>query len=345
MRRNILLLLLLAGISVAAGGQQKKYSVAFYNVENLFDTMDDENTYDEEFLPEGTYKWTEERYRTKLERLSEVFYKLASAASGYPVVIGVSEIENRRVLEDLAAMPKMAPARYAIVHFDSPDARGVDVAFFYRPDVLQVTESAAVRVAVPDRPTFRTRDIVRFAAVIDNERFHFFVNHWPSRRGGQQASAPLREAAAATLRHVVDSIRAAEPDAKIVVMGDLNDDPNDRSIEKVLGAKGKWNDVGAGDLFNPMYALWKDGYGTLAYNDTWNVFDNLIVSDNLVNNAPNGYQVYRPRNHKYYAFIFNKPFLTQQDGRYKGYPWRTYAGSNFQGGYSDHFPVYLYIAK
>lgn len=340
---SIVLCAWLVGITLY--GQQKKYSIVFYNVENLFDVVDDKGVIDEEFLPQGTYKWTEERYRAKLDRLAEVFYRIAAATSGYPIVIGVSEIENRGVLQDLAAQEKLAPAGYRIAHFDSPDLRGVDVAFFYRPDVLQQVESRPIRVIMPDDSTFLTRDILHLSATIADEKFHFFVNHWPSRRGGQQSSESKRMTAAQILRRTTDSITAAEPDANIVIMGDLNDDPTDKSVAKILGAKGALKDLAPGDLFNPMYALFKAGYGTLAYRDTWNLFDNIIVNANLMNGQPGRFQVYRPNKHKYYAFIFNKPFLTEQEGRYKGYPLRTYSGTTYQGGYSDHFPVYLSIIK
>jgi predicted extracellular nuclease len=342
----VLLLLLALWMGTGTGhAQEQKYSVVFYNVENLFDTHNDEGVLDEEFTPDGPYKWDEKRYAAKLDKLSEAIYKIAAATSGYPIIIGVCEVENRGVLQDLANTERLLPAGYRIAHYDSPEARGVDVAFFYRPDVFKYIESVPIRVTLPDNPRFRTRDILRLSGTIDGETFHCFVNHWPSRRGGQQISEPKRVAAAQILRNVIDSLTTADPEAKFIIMGDFNDDPNNKSLEKTLGAKGRIKDLGPGDLFNPMYALFKDGFGTLAYNDTWNVFDNIIVSANLVNNAQNTFQVYRPGKNKHYAFIFNKPFLMQQEGRFKGYPLRTFVGTNYQGGYSDHFPVYLYIAK
>jgi endonuclease/exonuclease/phosphatase family metal-dependent hydrolase len=318
----------------------------FYNVENLYDTQRDTTVYDEEFTPDGAKKWNDKRYWRKIDRLTEVFQEIGKATGGFPIVIGLCEVENRGVLQDLAHGERVAAARYQIVHYDSPDARGMDVAFLYRGDVIEYVSSKPLKVSNPDNPRWRTRDILWFTGTIDGEVFHFFANHWPSRRGGERASAPLRELAASVLRHVVDSIKNVDATANIVIMGDFNDDPNNNSVHNVLRAKGDRNRLLSGDLFNPFFALHRAGHGTLAWNDGWNLFDMIIVSQNMINNT-GGFQLHcqQVRRTEQCGFIFNRPFLQQKEGRFKGYPWRTYVGDTYQDGYSDHFPVYIYISK
>jgi endonuclease/exonuclease/phosphatase family metal-dependent hydrolase len=193
---------------------------------------------------------------------------------------------------------------------------------------------------------------VWFTGKIDGEIFHFFNNHWPSRWGGQQASEPRRVVAATILRHIVDSLKNVEPDSRIVIMGDFNDDPNNRSIEQVLRAKGTIANLQEGDLFNPFHAMHRAGYGTLAWQDGWNIFDMIMVSQNMINGSSDRFQLQpnttartRRNREPFFGFIFNESFLQRQDGRFKGYPWRTYIGDTYQGGYSDHFPVYILISK
>lgn len=327
----------------AATAQNKAYTVMFYNVENLFDTIPSPGVKDTEFTPDGPKKWNSAKYWHKMANLEEVFYKVAQAERTFPAIIGVSEIENRNVLEDLAAMPKLAQANYQIVHYDSPEARGVDVAFFYRPDIFKYEGSFPIKTVVPELPDFRTRDILSMWGTIDGQQFCFFVCHWPSRLGGQAASEFKRMGAAQTVRNAIDSIRTLRPDTRFVLMGDMNDDPNNRSLAEVVGAKEKPSQLKPGDMFNPFWALYKAGIGSLAYNDVWNLFDNIVVSENLVD-APDG-QLKLYRKSKYYGYIFNKEFLLQKSGQYKGYPLRTFVGDNFQGGYSDHFPVYILLSK
>lgn len=343
--KKILLLLILAG-AVMTAAAQTRYTVMFYNVENLFDTLKSPGVLDDDFTPTGSYKWTGDKYWKKLGRLEEVFYAIASTGKSFPTIIGVSEVENRNVLEDIAALPKLQPANYQIVHYDSPDARGVDVAMFYRPDQFKLEGSAPIRLTLEGEPDFKSRDILSVWGTIEGEQFCFFVNHWPSRLGGQQASAYKRNKAAATVKHAADSILQLRPDTKIVIMGDLNDDPIDESMAKYLDAKSKLSEAKAPtDMYNPYYDMFKRGYGTLAYQDAWNLFDNIIVNGNLIN-APKGtLSLVKAPNATYYGNIFDRSFLRQQTGQYKGYPWRTFVSAVFQNGYSDHFPVYIYISK
>ena len=301
--KRIFLTGLFASLIAVACFAQKPYKVVFYNFENLFDTIHDPGVLDEEFTPEGPKKWNSAKYTRKIGNLERVLFDIAAEDKDYPVVIGVSEIENRSVMEDVIAQPKLAPGNYRIVHYDSPDARGVDVAFF------------------------------------------FLVSHWPSRLGGKEASAPKRLAAAKQVKHIVDSVTAANPATKVVVMGDLNDDATDDSIVEGLNAKGKIKEVGKGDMFNPFIGLLKAGYGTLAYRDEWNLFDNIIVSENLATGSTGSLKIQPAGNSKFYGGIFRRPYMIQKEGQYKGYPLRTFVGNDFQGGFSDHFPVYIYIAK
>jgi predicted extracellular nuclease len=328
--------------SVFAGKPRK---VVFYNVENLFDTINDPEVIDEEFLPDGAKRWNSAKYNKKLGNIERVLFDIASIDKDYPAVIGLAEIENRGVMEDIIATPKMRAGNYRIVHYDSPDKRGVDVGFLYRPDVFKLKGSKAVKEIFPTRPDFRTRDIVTMWGTIEGEEFVFMVAHWPSRLGGKEQSEYLRVAVGSQMRAMADSILAANPATKIVMMGDFNDDPTDKSVTTGLGAKAKKSNLKEGDLYNPFNAMLKAGLGTLAYNDAWNIFDNMVVSQNLVNGDKGKLQLQAAQKSKYDGNIFKQPYMIQQEGQYKGYPLRTFVGNNFQGGFSDHFPVYIYIGK
>ena len=340
--KKFLLTGLFAALIVACFAQ-KPYKVVFYNFENLFDTINDPDVLDEEFTPEGLKRWNSTKYNKKIANLERVLFDIAVEDKDFPAVIGVSEIENRNVMEDVIAQSKLAHADYRVVHYDSPDLRGVDVGFYYRPDVFKLEGSAPIPFHMPELPDFRTRDFVTMWGTIDSEPFFFLVSHWPSRLGGKEASDPKRMAAARRVKEIVDSVQCANPATKVVVMGDLNDDATDDSIVEGLGAKGKPQEVQPGDMFNPFIALLKAGYGTLAYRDSWNLFDNIVVSANLVD-APAG-TLRLLAVGKFYGGIFRRPYMIQKSGQYKGYPLRTFVGNDFQGGFSDHFPVYLYIGK
>lgn len=327
------------------GFAQKPYKVVFYNLENLFDTINDPNKNDEEYLPEGERKWTTYRYNQKLHNMERVLFDVALQDKNFPAVIGVSEIENRLVLEDLLAQPKLAKANYRIVHFDSPDRRGVDCAFFYRPNQFQLEGSEAHRISFPGRPNFLTRDLVAMWGKIEGEPFYFIVSHWPSRLGGKERSQYSRDFVAAKCKHICDSVRTVNPNTKVVIMGDFNDDATDASVVEVLGAKGNIKKLEANDMFNPFNAMLKAGYGTLAYRDSWNLFDNIVVSENLATGSTGALKIQKKEGAKFYGNIFTAPYMIQKEGQYKNYPLRSFVGSNFQNGYSDHFPVYIYIAK
>ncbi len=323
--------------------QDKPYSVVFYNLENLFDIYNDPETHDDEFTPQGVKQWNEVRYQKKLWNMERVLFDIAAQQKEYPIVIGVSEIENRSVLEDLISQPKLKGANYRICHYDSPDARGVDVAFLYRPDVFKIKGSDNIKLHVEGLPNFRTRDLVVMWGTIEDEPFYFLVSHWPSRLGGKEASQFKRDACAKQIREIKDSLLRENPATKVIVMGDFNDDATDDSIVEVMGAKGKVKELQPGDFFNPYNEMLRAGLGTLAYQDEWNLFDNICVTENLVNAESGKLKIMKGK--KFYGNIFTRPYMLQLEGQYKNYPLRTFVTNNFQDGYSDHFPVYIYIGK
>lgn len=345
MNRKSILVFLFFAISLTVYAQTKPYKIVFYNLENFFDTVNDPEVLDDEFTPEGPKKWTQDKYDKKLHNMERVFFDIAAINKDYPVVIGVSEVENRNVLEDIVAAPKLAPANYRIVHHDSPEARGVDVAFFYRADVFKLEGEKAIRTIIPSLPNFKTRDILTMWGKIDGEDFLFMVGHWPSRLGGKEASEHKRIAVGEQMRSIADSVKQIRPDVKVVLMGDFNDDPTDPSITQGLGAKLKVKELQKGDYYAPYASMLKAGYGTLAYGDAWNIFDNVVVTENLVNDTTDKLKIQKAPGSKFYGNIFKRHYMVQKEGQYKGYPLRTYVGNNFQGGYSDHFPVYIYIGK
>lgn len=346
MRRKLLMLCVaLLTVVITFAQDSKPYTVVFYNLENLFDIYDDPETHDEEFTPEGVKQWNESKYQRKLANMERVLFDIAAIQREYPIVIGVSEIENRTVLEDLVSQPSLAGANYRICHFDSPDARGVDCAFLYRADVFHLEGSDNIRLEVPGQPDFRTRDLVTMWGTIDGEPFYFLVSHWPSRLGGKEVSQYKRDACATQIRAIKDAVLAANPDTKVIVMGDFNDDATDDSIVEMMGAKGRIRDLEPGDFFNPYNQMLRAGLGTLAYQDAWNLFDNICVTENLVNADEGELRLVRGEGMRYWGNIFSRPYMIQQEGQYKGYPLRTFVTNNFQNGFSDHFPVYIYIGR
>lgn len=344
MKKKLLFTLLLAAF-LAVSFAQKPYKVMFWNIENFFDTINDPEVRDDEFTPEGPKAWNAAKYAKKLENVERVIFDVSASDRIYPAVIGFSEVENRSVLEDIVATRKLAPANYRIVHYDSPEARGVDVAFLYRPDQFHLEGSHPQRAVIPTLPNLRTRDILTMWGTIEGEPFYFMVIHWPSRLGGKDASNFRRVALGEQMRRMADSVLRINPATKIVAMGDFNDDPIDESMVEALGAKGKWKEVKAEEFFNPYFDMFKAGMGTLAYGDAWNIFDNIVVTGNLAKGLNGKLKLQRAEGSKFYGNIFRAHYLFQKEGQYKGYPLRTYVGNNFQGGFSDHLPVYIYLAK
>ncbi|GEM67524.1 endonuclease [Sphingobacterium mizutaii NBRC 14946 = DSM 11724] len=344
MLRNLLkkyfLLFLLTTICYCSLGQQKQYSVypiAFYNVENLFDTERDSSIQDEEFTPDGGMNWTPDKYWKKLEKIASVLSSIGRkyGKSG-PAIIGLSEIENRRVLNDLIMQNEIAGNQYEIVHYESPDRRGIDVAMLYNPKLFRLIDAQVLPYKLASKPSYVTRDVLMVKGVMANEMVHIFVNHWPSRFGSK--SSELREHAAGIVKNAVDSIYLKNPQAKIIIMGDLNDDPVDVSVKDVLGAKRRSENLKTGDLYNTMYKHYVQGIGSLGYLAKWSLFDQIIISEALLGDDRSSLKFWKSE-------IYNPDYLITKDGRYKGYPLRTFSGNLFQNGYSDHFPVLIYLLK
>ncbi len=336
----IFFMVLISGIAFAQ--EEKSYRlccIAFYNLENLFDTINDPLINDEEFLPEGKNSWTATRYGEKLNHLSTVIARIGTDLSpDGPVILGVTEVENRKVLEDLVDEESIRSRNYQIVHFESPDRRGIDVALLYQPVYFRLLHANSHRLSVPDETGYRTRDQLVVSGICENDTLYFIVGHWPSRSSGEKVTLPYRMAAAKLARTIVDSLLTVSPRAKIILMGDLNDNPTDKSVVKELGSTASRENATDGTLYNPMTQLYKKGIGSLAYRDAWSLFDQMILSPALVHGDLNSYRFYRVR-------VFNERFLAQPEGEYKGYPYRTFGGGVYLGGYSDHFPVYLYLYK
>lgn len=346
MSRSVSLLILvfiLASCGVAAqnkGSQYKLVSIGFYNLENLFDTVDDTLINDEEFLPAGARAWTDEKYQEKQANMAYVISQIGvqDAKSGLSF-LGVSEIENRKVLEDLVKQPAIRDRNYQIIHYDSPDPRGVDVAFLYNPKHFTPLYSRPVPLLnFEDGRRLYTRDVLYVKGLLENDTVHVMVNHWPSRGGGEARTAPFRNNGARLCRNIVDSLRTLDRYAKIFVMGDLNDDPTNESLKSHLRAVSKIKDVKVTGMFNPYEDMFRRGSGSNAYRDAWSLFDQIIISEGVADEKSAGYKFLK-------ANIFNKQFLVQPSGQYKGYPLRTFSGDFYQSGYSDHFPSYIYLVK
>lgn len=342
----VLLSVFFFSFSLIFSQEKKSYKVntiAFYNIENLFDFEDDPLTFDDDRTPDGKDHWTEEIYNAKLKNMANVISEIGNDVSGTtPAIIGLCEIENRRVLEDLVNQEPLLKKDYGIIQFDSPDRRGIDVALLYRKKLFIPTNYKAHELIIYDNndstKRIYTRDQLLVSGMFDGEKIHFIVNHWPSRSGGEERSRPKRIKAAKLNRQIIDSLFSDDPYAKIITMGDFNDDPTNASIKKHLKAKRKKEDLEIKELFNPMEDMARKGLGTLAYRDNWNLFDQMIISTELTKKDYSSYRFYK-------AAIYNKSYLVNSKGRYKGYPYRSFVGGGYTGGYSDHFPVYLFLVK
>lgn len=342
--------------------QSKKYNihtVAFYNFENLFDTINDPATHDDEWTPNGAQHWTKEKYEQKLKNLSRVLSQIGTPENpNAPTLIGGSEIENRGVLEDLIKQPKLLDIKYGIIHFDSPDKRGIDVALLYQKKYFKPTSYSniplyiyknnaiakeekkedtddEVEIKTANNNRIFTRDQLLITGFLEGEEIHIIVNHWPSRSGGEKKSSPFREAAGNLNRKIIDSLQQINPNAKVITMGDLNDGPFNKSVKIALGAKAKKADVPEFGVFNPFEEMANNGMGTIAFRDSWDIFDQIIMTESLIKPDFLTFKFWK-------AGIFNRPFLITTSGQYKGYPLRH---SLTEVGFSDHFPVYIYLIK
>jgi hypothetical protein len=339
--KNLIALFIVLFAITGANAQAKKYiihTVAFYNFENLFDTINGPNM-DEEWLPNGVQNWTSKKYKQKLENLAKVLSEIGTGENpNAPTFIGGAEIENRGVLEDLIKQPKLINSDYGIVHFDSPDKRGIDVALLYQKKHFKPTSYVNIPLIIYKKQEAKVakKEKEEETGFLDGEEINIIVNHWPSRSGGEKKSSPFREAAGALNRKIIDSLVKINPNAKIITMGDLNDGSYNRSVKVALGAKLKKTELKAsGDIYNPFEQMAKDGNATLFYRDAGDIFDQIMVSEPLTRNDYSSYRYWK-------AGIWNKPYMIQTTGQYKGYPLRH---SMNEVGYSDHFPAYIYLIK
>ncbi len=316
--------------------------IAFYNLENLFDTIDTPEVRDTEFTPAGKLAWTSERYWKKVSNMATAIKQMA-AREGVegPAVLGLCEVENRQVVEDLVNDPQLKALNYQIVHFESPDQRGIDNCLIYQPAYFEVTNTRAVPLLIydaEDGERIYTRDQLVVSGQFQGEPLHFVVNHWPSRWGGEERSRSLRNEAAKVSRSIIDSIVATDAKAKVMLMGDLNDDPINESVSVHLRAKENKKQVKKGDLYNPLQSYFSRGEGSLAYKGKWNLFDQIILTKPVLKKGKGHYKYQQ-------SGIYDGQDIRVSDGPYKGYPFRTYVGNNYHGGYSDHFPVYIMLVR
>ncbi len=333
MRKIIWLLVVVAWISGSCTSQKKmlrkEYTVLSYNVENLFDTVDDPKIPDEEFLPQSEKKWDNEKYQKKLDDLAKVISEVNPLET--PEIVGLVEVENRGVLEDLIRTNALKDHKYAIIHEESPDYRGIDVAVIYRKDAFTEIMHEVLPVVFPDDPTFKTRDILHVVGKIRNQTVHVFVNHWPSRIGGDEKTEPKRVLAASVLKARVDLLLSLDPKARIIIMGDMNDEPANKSLLETLGAKSP--DSGA-KLVNLMMADDTAGLGTYFYSGNWNMLDNLVVSGEMITGKR-----MKIENQKGNIYSNDWMIFTNKNGDKT--PNRSYVGNKYVSGVSDHFPVYF----
>lgn len=344
-----ILVAMMAAMNIFAQKSDKKYivaGVAFYNVENLFDTINNNGRYDLEFSPEGLKMWNGEKYWKKMRNLARAITAMATDQTPMgPAIIGISEVENESVVADLVRSVDeqlikegKEPWHLKYVHHDSPDLRGIDVALLYNPLFFSVENVVPHRLHIPDEPEFLTRDQLCVSGSLLDEPAAFIVNHWPSRLGGEKESSPMREAAGRLSKAIADSLWRANPAMSIVMMGDLNDDPFNKSCAKAFGARKNVEETEHHGFYNPFWRILDAGVGTLCYKGEWNLFDQIMVSGNLVDGSDPNFLYWK-------ATVHNHPFLRTRTGVYKNYPHRTFSNNKFLNGYSDHFPTEIFLLK
>ncbi|MCC6752638.1 MAG: hypothetical protein IT266_01500 [Saprospiraceae bacterium] len=341
-KASFILAICLMATGIKLGAQGNRVSVGFYNLENLFDIYDDPQIQDEEFTPGGEKNWTQDKYEDKLNRLAKVIRALDLELHDSPLaVLGVCEIENRKVLEDLVRHPALRHRAFKIAHLDSRDLRGIDVALVYDPIHFHLLSYTSHAVDLPSVHGAKriTRDVFLVKGMLGKQRLFVTVNHWPSRRGGEHSTVPSRRAAAEVNRRLADSIRGIDPDALFIVMGDLNDNPVDASLREGLCSFFRVHEASDPCFFNPFYANFEKGLGSMAFEDSWGLFDQILLSSNLVKPVHDRRWGYEDHG------IFRKPFMMETQGRYRNYPKRSFSGNVYNRGYSDHFPVYCKLKQ
>jgi predicted extracellular nuclease len=310
--------------------QHNLYTVAFYNLENLFDIYDDPDTLDDDFTPKGTKKWNAKKYSRKVKKIASVISQIGVKETGFPpAIIGLAEVENKEVVEDLIQTESLQKYGYGYVHYDSADERGIEVAFLYRKNIFSVEHTQTFTLLIENEFGERdyTRDILLVKGKLQGQTVYCIVNHWPSRREGEDKTEYKRIAGADKVHQIIDIIKEETDLAKVLIMGDFNDDPISKSIKQHLVDE---------DLYNPFESLLAKGNGSLNHNGDWHVFDQIIISKTFFEDS--GF-IYRN------AYIFDDHFLKEWKGKRRGNPFRTYIGKWHQGGFSDHFPVYIILEE
>ena len=346
LKLGFIVIFVLAFLNVNA--QEKKkfkiHTVAFYNLENLFDTINDPTKYDEASpIMEMNASLRGEVYKNKVKNMARVVADIgADDTKNSPAIIGVSEVENRQVLMDLVNDPQLLAKDYGIIHFESPDKRGIDVALLYQKALFRPIETSSHELLIYDdltRKRVYTRDQLLVSGELDGDLIHIIVNHWPSRSGGEARSRSKRVGAAKLNKRIIDSLQSIDPYAKVITMGDFNDDPTNASFKKALKTIAKKDKVPLKGIYNPFENQFKkQGLGTTGYRDAWSLFDQILVTEPFLEKDYSSFRYYK-------SGIFNKNYLSNKRGRYKGYPLRSFADGGFTDGFSDHFPVYIYLVK
>ncbi|MDD3078539.1 MAG: endonuclease [Paludibacter sp.] len=335
MRNLLLTCLLFTTITSSSQNPEKKhFTIISYNLENFFDCVDDSIKKDEEYLPGGIKGWNYEKYRLKQEHIAKVITSIGGWDA--PAIVGLYEVESEKCMKDLTYGSGLKNLYYKYIHFESPDIRGIDVALLYQPHRFKPAESKAINVNFPFAPSTKTRDILYVKGFIPSaDTLHIFACHFPSRLGGELESEEKRIFVAGIVKDKTDSILGQNPKANIVIMGDFNDYPTDKSLLEVLQALPPENDFIGNKLYNLMFPLHKAGKGTHKINGEWGALDQIIVSGNLLNPGNKIFTL------KTDVRIFDNSFLLVDDDKFLGKkPFRTYNGMKYQAGYSDHLPVY-----
>ncbi len=342
--KQSLLTALIAVSGFAAFAQKEHHKViaiGFYNVENFFDTEDNPAKQDEDFTPKGPYGYTTEVYTAKKHNIATALSKLGTDVTpDGPAIIGIAEVENEGVLKDLAKEPELKSRNYQVVCFPTPDERGISTAMMYNPKYFRVLSASPHHVPLESIGKKRpTRDVLYVCGILAGDTVHILVNHWPSKSGGEAASAPARRIAAQTAKNLIDSLQKANPNNKILLMGDLNDNPTSDGVINVLQARAFRKDLTATDIYNPWINMYKNGLGTESFRGEWNLIDQIMISGAFVNNTNNKWQYLRQE-------IFNREFLKNSLGRDRGLPHRSFTVNRvWDNGYSDHFPVVMYFIE
>lgn len=312
--------------------KETRHTIAFYNIENLFDVYDDEITRDNDMQPTAEKRWSIKRYKNKLRKIGYAISCIGEEdVKRHPAIVGLAEVENEAVLKDLVSSKHLDDLDYKFLHYNSPDERGIDVALLYDEKVFKIAYSKTFTVDLldDDGEVDHTRDILLVSGLFEGLELHVIVNHWPSRRTGDVATEHKRMKASEKVTEVISMLKEKNSEAKIVVMGDFNDDPESNSLKALEASHG---------LFNPMRTLLSNDRGTTSFNHSWNLFDQFLITHNFFERKKNVLRFVE-------ANIFDADFLKEAEGKYKGTPYRTYVGKHYKGGYSDHFPVYMVISK